>query len=103
MAREDLHFRLRIPKDLKEHIEEVARLNKRSMTAEIIDRLENSFRPMEHYDASHIDVDELVTKLHRVIEHAREHPEKNIRSTLNKPLIRKPVAPREKPKPDEGE
>lgn len=43
MAREDLHFRLRIPEDLKARIEASATLNKRSMTAEIIARLEQSF------------------------------------------------------------
>lgn len=43
MAREDLHFRLRIPEALKDLIEEHATLNERSMTAEIIDRLRDSF------------------------------------------------------------
>lgn len=43
MAREDLHFRLRIPEDLKNKVEEAASLNRRSMTAEIVDRLEKSF------------------------------------------------------------
>ncbi len=39
MAREDLHFRLRIPEDLKARIESAAEVNKRSMTAEIVSRL----------------------------------------------------------------
>lgn len=43
MAREDLHFRLRIPEELKLKIEGAAQSNRRSMTAEIIDRLEASF------------------------------------------------------------
>lgn len=42
MAREDLHFRLRIPEDLKKRIESIAEANGRSMTAEIIARLETS-------------------------------------------------------------
>lgn len=46
MAREDLHFRLRIPEGLKRRIEDAAASNSRSMTAEIIDRLENSFTPV---------------------------------------------------------
>ncbi|ASY68865.1 Arc family DNA-binding protein [Sinorhizobium fredii] len=46
MAREDLHFRLRIPEGLKDRIEEAAAANNRSMTAEIIDRLETSFAPL---------------------------------------------------------
>jgi hypothetical protein len=44
MARDDLHFRLRIPDGLKAKIEEAARANQRSMTGEIIARLEKSFR-----------------------------------------------------------
>lgn len=43
MAREDLHFRLRIPEDLKNKVEEAAAENRRSMTAEIIHRLERTF------------------------------------------------------------
>lgn len=43
MAREDLHFRLRIPEALKNQIEQAAALKRRSMTAEIIARLEASF------------------------------------------------------------
>ncbi|MGB3389183.1 MAG: Arc family DNA-binding protein, partial [Pseudaminobacter sp.] len=34
MAREDLHFRLRIPEDLKQKVEKAAADNHRSMTAE---------------------------------------------------------------------
>lgn len=44
MAREDLHFRLRIPEELKKAVEEAADANRRSMTAEIVSRLEQSFR-----------------------------------------------------------
>lgn len=43
MARNDLHFRLRIPENLKENIEEAAKSNGRSMTAEIIFRLSQTF------------------------------------------------------------
>lgn len=43
MARDDLHFRLRIPEDLKNKVDEAAARNDRSMTAEIVDRLEFSF------------------------------------------------------------
>jgi hypothetical protein len=45
MAREDLHFRLRIPEELKAEIEEAAAENHRSMTAEIIARLTASLTP----------------------------------------------------------
>ncbi|WP_104668364.1 Arc family DNA-binding protein [Ensifer adhaerens] len=43
MARQDPHFRLRIPEALKERIETAARANARSITAEIVERLERSF------------------------------------------------------------
>lgn len=43
MAREDLHFRLRIPDRLKKRVEEAAALHGRSMTAEIVARLTRSF------------------------------------------------------------
>lgn len=43
MAREDLHFRLRIPEDLKKRLRRASVLNARSITAEIIARLDASF------------------------------------------------------------
>ena len=43
MAREDLHFKLRIPEALKRRIAAASRANERSMTAEIVARLEASF------------------------------------------------------------
>lgn len=43
MSRDDLHFRLRIPEDLKKKVEISARENHRSMTAEIVARLEATF------------------------------------------------------------
>ncbi|MEI3856007.1 MULTISPECIES: Arc family DNA-binding protein [Ensifer] len=43
MARQDPHFRLRIPEALKDQIEAAARNNARSITAEIVERLERSF------------------------------------------------------------
>lgn len=42
MSREDLHFRLRIPEDLKATIEKAAEENHRSMTAEMVARLQAS-------------------------------------------------------------
>lgn len=43
MAREDLHFRLRIPEYLKEQVEKAAAESGQSMTAEIVRRLHLSF------------------------------------------------------------
>jgi uncharacterized protein YnzC (UPF0291/DUF896 family) len=43
MSREDPYFRLRIPESLKAKVEAASVESRRSMTAEIIDRLERSF------------------------------------------------------------
>ncbi|RVQ02077.1 Arc family DNA-binding protein [Sinorhizobium meliloti] len=43
MARQDPHFRLRLPEDLKSKIEDAATRNRRTMTSEIIARLESTF------------------------------------------------------------
>ncbi|MCO5072128.1 MAG: Arc family DNA-binding protein [Rhizobiaceae bacterium] len=45
MARDDPHFRLRFPDDLRSKVEAAAKENHRSMTAEIIARLEMTFKP----------------------------------------------------------
>lgn len=45
MAKDDLYFRLRLPEDIKNRVQEAAEANHRSMTAEIISRLEASFAP----------------------------------------------------------
>ncbi|MGR9441709.1 Arc family DNA-binding protein [Rhizobium leguminosarum] len=45
MAKDDLHFRLRISEKLKQQIAAAAHANDRSMTAEIIARLSASFAP----------------------------------------------------------
>jgi hypothetical protein len=61
MARDDLHFRLRIPDELKARVENAASENRRSMTAEIIDRLEKSFQsPISIPGLSPDDTDRLV-------------------------------------------
>ncbi|WP_456282740.1 Arc family DNA-binding protein [Cupriavidus sp. JZ107] len=45
MARTDPQVNLRMPADLKERLEVTARENNRSLTAEIVARLEGSFDP----------------------------------------------------------
>lgn len=55
MARDDLHFRLRIPEDLKLQIESAAKENHRSMTAEIVARLSASFSA-DRIEGHHDDV-----------------------------------------------
>lgn len=59
MAREDLHFRLRIPEDLKNKIQDEAERNHRSMTAEIVDRLSDSFTRRLSKNAAASLVDEI--------------------------------------------
>lgn len=49
MARDDPYFRLRIPEDLKARVQKAAEANKRSMTAEIIARLDESFSSDRKY------------------------------------------------------
>ena len=43
MAREDAHFRLRLPEDLHDRLRVVAAVNRRSITAEVVARLVDSF------------------------------------------------------------
>jgi len=53
MARDDLHFRLRIPEDLKLRVEKAAKDNHRSMTAEIVATLEERYpqpEPITDYE-----------------------------------------------------
>jgi hypothetical protein len=61
MARDDQHFRLRIPEDLKARVETAARENHRSMTAEIIARLELTFShgPMVDEELAQLVIEKL--------------------------------------------
>jgi plasmid maintenance system antidote protein VapI len=68
MAREDLHFRLRIPEELKTKIEGAAQANRRSMTAEIIDRLETSFGGEEKLWDEVNRLSDVVQELQRKLE-----------------------------------
>lgn len=45
MSRSDLQVNFRIPAELKKALEDAAERNKRSITAELVTRLEESFRP----------------------------------------------------------
>lgn len=49
MAKDDPHFRLRIPADLKTRVAEAAQRNNRSVTAEIVAALEEKY-PEEAFD-----------------------------------------------------
>ncbi|NBJ13340.1 Arc family DNA-binding protein [Microvirga arsenatis] len=50
MSREDPHFRLRFPEELRAKVEKAAEANRRSMTAEILARLERSFDKEQRFD-----------------------------------------------------
>ncbi len=76
MSREDQHFRLRLPADLREKVEAAAAKSRRSLTAEILARLEWSFTDSEpqakeavDYKKSHDDlVGDLVKDIQRMID-----------------------------------
>jgi hypothetical protein len=64
MSRDDPHFRLRIPEKLKREIEASARANSRSITAEIVMRLENSLGSGGSEKTSLVaDIEQLRTRL----------------------------------------
>lgn len=74
MAREDLHFRLRIPEELKQKVQKAAEENRRSMTAEIVARLEESFeRSPSDFNALQIvlDTNGLPIDWDQISEHLR--------------------------------
>jgi len=67
MTRDDPHFRLRIPETLKREIEASARENSRSITAEIVHRLEHSFLLGDADKKSLVDeIEHLRTRLARL-------------------------------------
>lgn len=69
MAREDLHFRLRIPEDLKTAIEAEAEKNRRSMTAEIVERLENS---LKGYFVGEDEFSDVETRFEELVKSSKE-------------------------------
>ncbi|MFY1017962.1 Arc family DNA-binding protein [Ectopseudomonas khazarica] len=55
MSRKDAQVNLRIPDGLKEYLDEQAQLNRRSKTAEIVHRLEQSRRDDESQRSKQAD------------------------------------------------
>lgn len=55
MSRSDPQFNLRIPEDLRDLVMVAAKQNKRSATAEILDRLERSFTETDEMGVSDLD------------------------------------------------
>lgn len=73
MAREDLHFRLRIPEDLKSEVEKAAVASNRSMTAEIVERI-SAYQALREFWAK---ADSEMWKLERRAEDADALREEN--------------------------
>lgn len=59
MARNEPQMNLRLPADLKDQIEDAAASNKRTLTAEVVARLQDSFQP-PHEPLSWPDLVELL-------------------------------------------
>lgn len=66
MARDDPYFRLRIPEALKARIEKSAAEANRSMTAEIISRLERSYDVEPEWDKAIDDVEDLLRRVEKI-------------------------------------
>lgn len=79
MARDDPHFRLRIPEALRNRIANAAFDNHRSLNAEIVARLEASFDSPAFLagigDISEAEMTELVGAFYRVYERRRKREE----------------------------
>ncbi|MDH1104829.1 Arc family DNA-binding protein [Pseudomonas otitidis] len=72
MSRTDPQFNLRIPAELREKVMTAAQENKRSATAEIIARLEDSFlSPEQHESLRNYDWDEMRRLMQSVEVHLK--------------------------------
>jgi hypothetical protein len=68
MTRDDPHFRLRVPESLKRQIEISARANSRSLTAEIVHRLEETFGQKHTGSAGVVDeIEDIRSRLEHVL------------------------------------
>ena len=63
MSREDSQFKLRMPAHLREQVELASQESKRSLNAEIVARLEESFRPQAGAAATVGEVMDLLMQL----------------------------------------
>ncbi|EAB2304015.1 Arc family DNA-binding protein [Salmonella enterica] len=57
MSREDAQMKIRLPAELKEQLEKAAQENKRSMNAEVLHRLKESFNVLVHITYKDSDKD----------------------------------------------
>ncbi|GLO69626.1 hypothetical protein MACH17_11430 [Phaeobacter inhibens] len=70
MARDDLHFRLRIPEGLKLRVEKAAKYNRRSMTAEIVATLEEKYPEPIGLFENQAFLDELAARIEKCTSEA---------------------------------
>lgn len=68
MARTDPQVNLRIPADLKERLEDAAQAGRRSLNAEIVARLQDSFEPRTITIDLTVGEDATVRDIQRVLE-----------------------------------
>jgi len=67
MARNDPQVNFRLPQDLRDRLEDAAKENKRTLTAEIVVRLEDSFAaPLSKQDLSD-EASALLRQLHELL------------------------------------
>ncbi|WP_082400777.1 Arc family DNA-binding protein [Gemmobacter sp. LW-1] len=76
MARDDLHFRLRIPEALKAQLEESAASNNRSVTAEIVSRLERSFSVVPEWENAIENMNDLWKRVEVLEGMVQDHDER---------------------------
>ncbi|MET4727936.1 putative transcriptional regulator [Lysobacter enzymogenes] len=73
MTAESPHFKIRLPQNLKARLEQASRASGLSITAEIVQRLEDSFLPLEEKILATrleelADLEDAVLMLHRELE-----------------------------------
>jgi len=84
MASELPHFKIRLPTELKGQLDNAARRNGRSVTAEIVSRLEGSFESLEHVmldnrlkekELLHRDMESLLQRHEAMMDEGASHAE----------------------------
>ena len=77
MSRDDSQFKLRLPADLREHIELAAQESKRSLNAEIVARLEES-----HFRSGRVDVIPSARKARELAAQSRKRTAVEVRKEV---------------------
>lgn len=85
MARTDPQVNLRMPADLKDRLDAAALANQRSLTAEVIRRLDESFEPERSGGIERLE--EAMEALRRSVEEGRRHFEEVEKPTIEEALM----------------